>query len=157
MLYPIVVQSLEEYSHDRVRELVSNTMALADILRQRVPEYITETEVTVQVPGDAVLAQSVDLDQIDHAIVPYEATAALAMLLLREHGILTVHFAGLPPGTSSLLFKFLPSETVRAFGGHEALAEAIVRTLKRLPDTLSNPESLRKLLYEYERGSFSAV
>ena len=51
------------------------------------------------------------------ALLPYEATAALAMLLLRDHGILTVHFAASPPGTSALLLKFVPPETLEAFGG----------------------------------------
>ena len=40
--------------------------------------------------------------------VPYEATAGLAMLLLRDYGIVTVHFAGVSLGTSALMFKFIP-------------------------------------------------
>jgi hypothetical protein len=38
-------------------------------------------------------------------VVPYEASAALSMLLLRDHGMLMVHFVGVPPGTADLLIK----------------------------------------------------
>ena len=32
-------------------------------------------------------------------IVTVEATAAISMLLVRDHGVVTVHFVGIPPGT----------------------------------------------------------
>ena len=47
--------------------------------------------------------------------VPIEASAGLAMLLLKHYGVLTVHFAGLPPGTSSMLIKFVSPETLTRF------------------------------------------
>jgi L-seryl-tRNA(Ser) seleniumtransferase len=68
------------------------------------------------------------------------------MLLLEDYGILTVHFAGLPPGTSSLLFKFIPPETLARFGGPEAFASAIDRSLSKLGGYLREPDSIRSLL-----------
>ncbi len=79
-------------------------------------------------------------------IVPYEATAALAMLLLEDHGVLTVHFAGLPPGTSSLLFKFIPPGTLERFGGAEAFAKAVDTSLGKLGSLIGAPENIRALL-----------
>jgi L-seryl-tRNA(Ser) seleniumtransferase len=78
--------------------------------------------------------------------VPYEATAALAMLLLRDHGVLTVHFAALPPGTSALLLKFLPPETLERFGGAERFAEAIESSLAELGGLVADEDALRDLL-----------
>ena len=78
--------------------------------------------------------------------MPYEATAALAMLLLRDPGILTVHFAGLPPGTAALMIKFVPSETLARFGGAAKLAEAIDRSIDALADTLKRPEAIAELI-----------
>jgi L-seryl-tRNA(Ser) seleniumtransferase len=46
-----------------------------------------------------------------------EASAALSMLLLTDHGMLMAHFVGLPPGTVDLLIKFVPSETLECFLG----------------------------------------
>ena len=78
--------------------------------------------------------------------VPVEATAALAMLLLRDHGILTVHFAALPPGTSALLLKFVPPETLERFGGPERFAAAVDESLDALAALVGDRESLAGLL-----------
>jgi hypothetical protein len=42
--------------------------------------------------------------------------------VLRDHGLLTVHFAAVPPGTPDLLLKFVPPETLAEIGGAEAKA-----------------------------------
>jgi L-seryl-tRNA(Ser) seleniumtransferase len=68
------------------------------------------------------------------------------MLLLRDHGILTVHFAGVPPGTSTLLLKFLPPETLARFGGATAFARAVDASLDRLAALMGAPADLRALL-----------
>ena len=82
----------------------------------------------------------------DPPCVPYEATAGLAMLLLRDHGVLTVHFAGMPPGTSSLMFKFIPPETLARFGGAERLAGAVDSSVASLADVLREQGALGQLL-----------
>jgi L-seryl-tRNA(Ser) seleniumtransferase len=79
--------------------------------------------------------------------VPVEATAAVAMQLLRDHGLLTVHFAAVPPGTPDLLLKFVPPETLAELGGAESLAAAIAGSVERACATLSSEDELRALLY----------
>jgi L-seryl-tRNA(Ser) seleniumtransferase len=74
------------------------------------------------------------------------ATAALAMLLLRDHGILTVHFAALPPGTDALLLKFIPPEVLERFGGPDAFAAAVDAALDGVAELLGRPAELRSLL-----------
>jgi L-seryl-tRNA(Ser) seleniumtransferase len=68
------------------------------------------------------------------------------MLLLRDYGILTVHFAGLPPGTSALLIKFLPPETVARFGGPQKFAQAIDSSLHNLAHIIDDTDQLRQLI-----------
>ena len=79
-------------------------------------------------------------------VVPYEATAGLAMLLLRDHGIITVHFAGMPPGTAALLIKFLPPETLARLGGPAKMAEAIDDGITKLGEILKQPGALKELI-----------
>jgi L-seryl-tRNA(Ser) seleniumtransferase len=143
MLYPAVVRSLEGYRPERVRELVETTQRLAEAL----PEWADRTPFAVKLPAEGILAEAMRRAGISEpAIVPYEATAALAMLLLRDHGILTVHFAALPPGTDALLLKFVPPETLGRFGGPDAFAEAVDAALDALARLLPDPEELRRLL-----------
>ena len=148
MLYPAVVHSLEQYRPERVRELVDSTMALADELASRFP-WAARTPVAVKLEGEAVLAEAcarAGMQVTQCYLVPYEATAALAMLLLRDHGILTVHFAALPPGTSALLLKFLPPETLERFGGPERFASAVDESLDALAGLVGDRERLAGLL-----------
>ena len=69
------------------------------------------------------------------------------MQLLRDHGLLTVHFAAVPPGTPDLLLKFVPPETLASLGGADALAAAIAESFERACAVLGSHDELRDLLY----------
>ncbi len=149
MLYPAVVRSLERYRPARVRELVETTMRLGDSLESSLGDRVEKTAVAVKLPGEEILAEAAARAGIPvtHCrLVPYEATAALAMLLLSDHGILTVHFAALPPGTSALLLKFVPPETLTRFGGPDRLAAAVSESLDVLATLVADEPALRRLL-----------
>jgi len=147
MLYPAAVRSLEGYTPERVRDLVNATKQVAAALRGVLGRRLRETPVTAQLLAEDILELALERAGLSRpSIVPIEATAALAMLLLEDHGILTVHFAGLPPGTSSLLFKFVPPETLARFGGPDALAQAVDASLGRLASLIGDAEKIRRLL-----------
>ncbi len=147
MLYRAAVRSLERYSPDGVRTLIDCTRKVAAALRAVFGRRLHETPVTAQLLAENILELAMERAGLAHPpIVPYEATAALAMLLLEDHGILTVHFAGVPPGTSSLLFKFIPPGTLERFGGPEVFAKAVDAALSKLASLIGDPESIRALL-----------
>jgi L-seryl-tRNA(Ser) seleniumtransferase len=146
MLYPAVVHSLEQYRPERVRELVETTARVGEALVERLGDWVRRTPVAVRLEGEDILAEAARRAGVDSSLAPIEATAALAMLLLRAHGILTVHFAALPPGTSALLLKFIPPETLEHFGGAEAFAAAVDVSLDELATMLDVPSELRSLL-----------
>lgn len=149
LLYPAVVESLERYDPERVRVLVATTRDVAAALRARLGALVHETPVTAQLRGE---------DVREHVggggtVAPYEAAAALAMLLLLDHGILTVHFAAVPPGTSAILFKFVPPETLERLGGAERLAAAVAEALGRLRALIGDSERVRELLFDAPEGA----
>jgi L-seryl-tRNA(Ser) seleniumtransferase len=146
MLYPAVVHSLERYRPERVRELVEATGRVADALVTRLGDWVERTPFAVRLSGKDILAESMRRSGVESSLAPIEATAALAMLLLRDHGILTVHFAALPPGTSALLLKFVRPETLERFGGADAFAAAVDTSLDELSGLLDLPADLRSLL-----------
>jgi len=148
MLYPAVIQSLRDYRPEKVRALVATTKTVADALRKRLGgNRLFETPVTVQLTGEDILELAMERGGIaDPPVVPYEATSGLAMLLVRDYGILTVHFAGVPPGTSALMIKFLPEEPLARLGGPDRLAEAIDACITRLAGILKNPDEFRTLI-----------
>ncbi|HVM17080.1 MAG TPA: hypothetical protein VM290_05825 [Gaiellaceae bacterium] len=147
MLWPAVVRSLEAYRPERVRELAAATDAVGDALEARLGGVVTRTPVAVKLEGEDVLANAAARAGVAQPpVVPVEATAALAMVLLRDHGVLTVHFAALPPGTAALLLKFLPPETLARLGGPDALAAAVDVSLDEVGRLLRSPDELRALL-----------
>ena len=147
MLYPAVVRSLEAYRPERVRELVRTTDAVGDALTARLGDWVYRTPVAVRLDGDALLAEAMRRAGLDEPpVVPLEATAALAMTLLRVHGILTVHFAAVPPGTAALLIKFVVPETLERFGGADAFAAAVDEGIDEVARLLGRPDELRGAL-----------
>lgn len=147
MLYPAVVRSLERYTPARVRVLVDSTREVAAALRTIFGGRLHETPVTAQLLADDILELAMERAGLREApLVPYEATAALCMLLLQDHGILTVHFVGVPPGTGDLLVKFVPPETLVRYGGAEAFAQAVDSSLEKLAGLIGSPERVHTLL-----------
>ncbi len=148
MLYPAVLRSLAQYRPQRVRDLVDATRQVAEELRTQIgANRLFETPVTVQLMAEDLLELAMErADIADAPVVPYEATAALAMLLLRDHGILSVHFAGIPPGTAAFMIKFLPPETLARFGGAAKFVDAVDGSITALGGIIDNPSAMRELL-----------
>jgi L-seryl-tRNA(Ser) seleniumtransferase len=146
-LYPAVVRTLEDYDPARVRELIETTRRIAAELRPLLGNRLRETPTTVQIAADDILDIALERGGLSAPpVVPYEASAALSMLLLKDHNMLMVHFVGLPPGTADLLIKFVPPETLERFGGAKRYAAAINLCLTKLGQLLHEPHELRRLL-----------
>src|SRR6201993_4695014 len=140
MLYPAVVRTLEQYDPVRVRALISTTKQIADELRPRLGNRLRETATTAQIAADDILEIAMERGGVGAApVVPYEASAALSMLLLQKHGMLMVHFVGVPPGTADLLIKFVPPETLERFGGPRKYADAVNASLTKLGHLMREP------------------
>ncbi|NQV84774.1 MAG: hypothetical protein HQ494_13250 [Rhodospirillales bacterium] len=148
MVYPGIVQSLEQYDPARVVELVETTKQVTAAIKKRLGNRITETPVIARLDGEDILEIAMERAGItDRPVMPIEAYAGLAMLLLRDYGVMTVHFAGLPPGTSSMLIKFMPPETLERFGGPEKYADAVDKSLDKLAEVIGDEAALRELLF----------
>lgn len=147
VLYPAVVETLRGYRDQRVRDLVASTKRAGEVLRARLGDLVTSTPFIVALSGEAIAAE---LDRrsggASAPLAPIEATATLATVLLRDHGLLTVHFAGLPPGTSALLIKFLSEATLESVGGADRFADLIDRSLTTAARISTDPAAVRTLL-----------
>ncbi|ADD41029.1 aminotransferase class I/II-fold pyridoxal phosphate-dependent enzyme [Stackebrandtia nassauensis] len=147
VLYPAVANCLSEYRPQRVVDLVASTHHVGAALRSHFGDWVEETPFITRLPGEAILTELARRNPNPIALAPIEATAAVAMCLLRDHGFLTVHFAGLPPGTSALLIKFLPPETIAAIGGAEAFVAALDDAFEKAAAVAHDESSVRALLH----------
>ena len=113
-----------------------------------VGRRVHETPIIAELLADDILEMAMERAGLrTPPIAPIEATAALAMLLLRDHGMMTVHFVGLPPGTSALMLKFIPPETLARFGGAPAYAQAVDDALTKLARIVGDSDKIRGLLF----------
>jgi L-seryl-tRNA(Ser) seleniumtransferase len=149
LLYPAAFRSLAGYSPERVRHLVETSREVATAVKNLVGERrVHETPVIAALLAEDILEIAMERGGLaTPAIVPYEATAAFTMLLLREHGMMSVSFVGLPPGTSSHMMKFIPPETLARFGGAGAYARAVDDALDKLAAIAGDPAKVRRLLF----------
>jgi L-seryl-tRNA(Ser) seleniumtransferase len=149
LMYPAAFRSLAGYTPERVRHLVETTREVAAAVKGAVGDRrVHETPIIAELLAEDILEMAMERAGLTTPpVVPFEATAALAMLLLRDHGIMTVHFVGLPPGTSALMIKFIPPETLARFGGAAAYARAIDTGLTKLAAILGDPGKIRRLLF----------
>ena len=147
MLYGSVVRTLEQYDPQRVRDLIASTKEVTEALRPFFGNRLLETPTTAQLAADDILEIAMERGNVTGApIVPFEATATLCMLLLRDHDMLTVHFVGVPPGGADLLIKFVPPETLKRFGGAKKFASALDHSMTTLGGLLRQPEKIRETL-----------
>jgi L-seryl-tRNA(Ser) seleniumtransferase len=147
MLYASVVRTLEGYRPERVRQLIETTRTVGEALKKLLGRRIHETPTTAQLLADDILEIAMERGGVkEPPIVPFEATAALCMLLLQDYKMLTVHFVGLPPGGGDILFKFIPPETLAKLGGPDAFARAVDASLTKLGTLLRDPQKIRELL-----------
>lgn len=146
-LYPAAVRSLVGSTPERVQELVATTQEVAAAIRAVLGTRLHTTDVMAELLAEDILEIAMQRAGLHTPpVVPYEASAALAMLLLRDYGIITVHFVGLPPGTSALMFKFITPDVLQRFGGAHAYAKALDASLTTLAGMLAEPAQLRRLL-----------
>jgi len=147
VLYPAVVESLRGYSDQRVRDLVASTKNAGEILRARLGDIVENTPFIFKLTGEAIGAElNRRCGGSSAPLAPIEATATLAAVLLKDHGLLTVHFAGLPPGTSALLIKFISAQTMESVGGADRFADLIDDSLTRAARISTDLAAVRALL-----------
>jgi len=146
-LYPAAFRSLAGSTSERVLHLVQTAREVAAAVRRILGDRVHETPVIAELLAEDILEIAmVRAGVTAPPIVPYEAASALAMLLLRDYGVITVQLVGVPPGTSALMLKFIAPETLARFGGADAYARAIDDCLMKLARMLAEPTQIARLL-----------
>lgn len=147
LFYPAAYRSLAGSTPERVRELAATTRKVTTAVRAVVGKRLHETPVISELLADDILEIAMERAGVEKPpVVPYEAATALAMLLLRDHGVITVQFVGIPPGTSAVMFKFINPQELARFGGADAYARAIDESLTKLAALLRDPGKIRALI-----------
>lgn len=142
-----VLRGLEAFSPAALLREAEEGAQLADALAARLGDSVVRrTDLGPLVTAEDVLALALaHAGMTASAAVPLEASAAVGMLLLDRHGILTTNLAGQPGAHPALRLKPTADALARC-GGAEAVAAAVEEAIAALAVPLREPEALRRLL-----------
>jgi L-seryl-tRNA(Ser) seleniumtransferase len=112
-----------------IADALSATWGADIVHRSDLGPMLDEQDVLARVLGHAELRQT--------DVVPAEVTAAIGMILLRDHGVLTVNTHGAPGGRVSLRLK-PTAGALTAVGGQSALALALDKAVAEVADRLGD-------------------
>ena len=146
-----VLAALDHYDPAEVLEECREAEKLCDAVAHVLGAQSTQLRRTLLGPSlsadavlDLALSRAAKASLRAH-VVPCEASAALGMLLLRDHGILLVTAAGNPGARPSTRIKPTLGAVARA-GGVGAVASALDQALTRLAGIIDSRSAMRSLL-----------
>merc|ERR1719335_1991838 len=87
-----------------------------------------------------------DLAKNSQIIVPFEATAMVAVSMMERHGAYLVNIAAIPSGTTSLMIKFVREDLLEQFGGAAKFSAAIDDCVNHVASIIDKPEKMMELL-----------
>lgn len=142
------LRSLEAFDPRILQQEVEDGRAVANALVERLgAETVVRSDLGPSL-GEDVVARLVHAraDGSALTLVPCEITAAVGMVLLREHGVLTVNSHGQPGGRVSIRLKPTAGAVARV-GGPAELAGALDAALSTVADRGGDPAWVAATLF----------
>lgn len=134
-----VVCCLRDYRADALRDAARRGQEITRRLSDTLGPIVTGTVLGPKVHEDDVLRQLTDSSR--PAVTPGEATAALGLLLVDHHGIVTANSHGQPGASASLRLKPVSSaQDPVAFA--EEIVTAVLQELDALRVILPHPDRM---------------
>lgn len=143
------LRSLQSFSAAALREEAASGQRLAAALEAGMGESLVKrSDLGPMVHEDDVLdvvMRRAGKPGNPAGLVPCEVTSALGMLLLRDHGVLTVNTHGQPGARVSLRLK--PTlDALDRVGGIDAVVDAIDASIGDLADVVADPAAVATLI-----------
>ncbi|WP_051481808.1 aminotransferase class I/II-fold pyridoxal phosphate-dependent enzyme [Paraburkholderia nodosa] len=144
-----VLRSLQKYQPEDLRQESAAGQKLADALARKMgADLVQRSDLGPMVEEDAVLRVLLRIAGRENekpAVVPCEATSALGMVLLEDHGILTVNTHGQPGARVSLRLK--PTlDALGRTGGFDAVVSAVMQALDKVAAVIHDRDAIAKLV-----------
>ncbi|BCQ29036.1 aminotransferase class I/II-fold pyridoxal phosphate-dependent enzyme (plasmid) [Caballeronia sp. NK8] len=144
-----VLRSLQKYEPRDLREESAAGQKLAEALEQKMgKDLVKRSDLGPMVDEDGVLRVLLKLagrEGEKPVVVPCEATSALGMVLLEDHGILTVNTHGQPGARVSLRLK--PTlDALGRTGGLNAVVSAVQKSLEKVAGLIHDRDAIARLV-----------
>jgi len=144
-----VLRALERFGPDMLRAESSVGERLASRSMAIFGEACVEnTLLGPRITADSILNAALDragIARADAPVVPVEASAALGMLLIEQHGVITVNATGMPGARPTVRLRSSDGE-LRRLGGDDAFASALDDAVNRLAGVIPDTAAVRAVL-----------
>ncbi len=142
------MRSLQGFTPDLLHQEVRDGEDLSAALESALgPDNVSRSILGPKIDEQDVHARVLALaDKSASARVPAEVTAAIGMLMLREHGIVTVNTHGQPGGRVSMRLKPTTGAVARV-GGAEAVAQCVASAMSETAARLDDAGWFSDLLF----------
>ena len=144
-----VLRSLQKYEPEDLRKEAESGQKLATALEERLgKDLVQRSDLGPMVDENAVLRILLKMagkEDSKPVIVPAEATSALGMVLLQDHGVLTVNTHGQPGARVSLRLK--PTlDALGRVGGFDAVVNAVMQSLDKVAKIVVDRDAISRLI-----------
>ncbi|MBP2511527.1 MULTISPECIES: selenocysteine synthase [Agrobacterium] len=144
-----VLRSLQKFDPRHLKQEAAAGQELAAALEAAMGGgVVMRSDLGPMINEDAVLAIILERASISAgalSVVPCEATAALGMLLLADHGILTVNTHGQPGARVSLRLK--PTlDALASVGGVSAVVDAVDECIAKVAAIVTDKNAMKTLI-----------
>ncbi len=143
------LRSLQRYSPKDLLEEAQSGQQLAAALRERMGnDLVAVSDLGPMIEEDLALKEvfrRAGKDYTGTEIVPCEITSAIGMIMLRDHGILTVNTHGQPGARVSVRLKPTHGAIDRS-GGVSQIVNAMVSSFDEVARYLDRPRDLAQLI-----------
>lgn len=142
------MRSLQKFDPQDILDEARDGQSIADALGVLFgADVIMRSDLGPMVAEEDILSLMMTTGKGDMApIVPAEATAALGMVLLRDHGVLTVNSHGAPGGRVSMRLK-PTAGALNAVGGVDALVDAMRQGMEMVSAQMHDDDWMQKTLF----------
>ena len=142
-LVAAMVRALENLSPEKILKAFSDKHELKDALKNQFTQ-VKETPTGVMLTPEAIEFE-VKQTGTETFLEPDDMAYLFAMILLRDHGIITIPAVGMP-GASATIRIDLASNDAQRIGSKE-LAHVFQKTFKKLVSIANSEEESKKILY----------
>lgn len=143
------LRSLERYTPADLQEESASGIALGKACQAKLGTGIVEVSDLGPMIDECVAFKEIfrraGKDIATSKLVPCELTSAVGVVLLRDHGILTVNTHGQPGARVSVRLKPTHGAVQRA-GGIDAVVNALDSALNEVAKHISNPDQIAKMI-----------
>jgi L-seryl-tRNA(Ser) seleniumtransferase len=144
-----VLRTLQQFEPEKLNSEVRAGESLYKHLSKLLGgENVDRTLLGPTISEDSLLKITISrasIARLKSGIVPAEASAGLGMLMLCNHGIVTVNSVGMPGGRVSLRLKTSEEELLR-FGGAQMVETAVDDSINKLCRYINNSMAMRELI-----------